>query len=227
MGSTIVRDCLETLLLAGIQVWGLEIAEHDVKDGVRLFEGDDELLRAGECVGVPCEKVDSLMTYLREHPGFLGSDEARRVLALAGGKWQIHGLVNDVMEALGKIRGTLRQQVDPEAFSALLGTLVFLAMGRFSPEVREIYQEVGCIEGSPEQAVGYYAAAVAGRNWELARRIHILASGTEIGRIVTVAIGRRARRLFTLLVAGDRSGLADILAEIFAQIMREGENDHD
>ncbi len=175
MGVTCVRDCLESLLVVGVKVWGLPVAENEVRDGARLFDDDAELLRAGECVGVPREKVDNVMTYLREHPGFLGSDEARRALALAGEDSRIHALANEVMESLGKIQGTLRRQLDPEVFGTVLETLAFLAMGGFSLEVKRACQEIGY----PADSLHGYADGVLWGEWDMIVRVDRAVLATE------------------------------------------------
>lgn len=224
MADTLIRDCLENILLNGIKVWELSIPQENIRDGVHLFESDGEVVQAAKSLGIAPGILDHLaVKWLEPSPD---GDGLRKALTRAGEVNQIGNLARAVVEASDKLRAVLASETDPERLATILAGLVFLAMGRFSIEVREIYQDVGCTKGSPEQAVSYYAVGVAEGNWELAKRIHTLAAGTEIGRIVTGAMCRRARQLFTLVVAGDRSGLADILAEIFTEVMREGKNDH-
>jgi hypothetical protein len=215
MRSTSVRDCLETVLLAGIQVWGLGIAEHEVKDGVRLFEDDDEVLHAGECVGVPREKVYSFMTYLREHPGFLSSDEVRCALAQAGENWQVHGLVNEVMRALEKIEGRLRHQVDPEAFSTVLETLAFLAMGKFNPEVKRVCQEIDY----PADGLRRYADGVVRGEWDMIASVGRAVLASELGSVVSVVVRRHARRVFSLALCAEYPALVAVLTDMAREIL--------
>lgn len=215
MPSTTIRDCLESLLVVGVQVWRLPIAECEVRDGVRSFDDDAEVLRAGECVGVPREKVDNVMTYLREHPGFLGSDEAWRALALAGENSQIHGLVNEVAEALGKVQGTVQWQVDPEAFSTTLETLAFLAMGRVSPEVKRVCQEIGY----PADSLRRYADGIVRGEWDMIVRVDRALLATELGSLVSTVARRHARRVFSLAICAKYPALVIVLADMAREIL--------
>lgn len=220
MTNTLIRDCLENILLNGIKVWDINIPQELIRDGVQLFENDDEVMQAAKSLGIAPDILHRLPGQWSKCSPY--SDELQKALIQAGKANNVGNLVRAIVEASDKLRTVLVSEVDPERLTTVLVGLVFLAMGRSSAEVREIYQEVGGIEESPEQAISYYAAVLAGGNWELAQRIHTLAAGTEMGRIVNWAICRRARRLFTLLVAGDRSGMADILTDIFTEIIIKG-----
>ncbi len=46
--ATAMRDALEAIVLAGVRAWELEVSTAEVRDGVRCFEDDCEILTAAE-----------------------------------------------------------------------------------------------------------------------------------------------------------------------------------
>ena len=169
-------------------------------------------------MGVTPESLNSLVTYLCEHPGFLSSGEARHVLALAGERAQVRDLVNDVAVALSKVEGTLLRQVDPEAFSTVLETLAFLAMGRVSIEVRRVCLGIGYPADSPE-AVRRYTDSVANGQWDMIKRVDRAVLASELGSVVSTAVRRHARRVFSLAVCNRYPDLVAVLTEMAREIM--------
>lgn len=218
MPNIVIRDCLEAVLLAGIKLWGLEFSEEDIRDGVKLFEDDAELVRAGECLGMSPQSLNSLVTYLCEHPDFLGSEEAHHALASAGERAQVRALVNDVAAALRKVEGTLLRQVDPEAFGTVLETLAFLAMGRFSIEVRQVCLGIGYPADSPE-AVRRYTDSVANREWDMIKIVDRAVLASELGSVASTVVRRHARRVFSLAVCNRYPDLVAVLTEMAREIM--------
>lgn len=220
MGTTCIRDCLGDVLLAGIKAWGLDTTEAQLREGLALFGDDDELVRAGEAVGVPPNVLRMLPKQLGECPSYLESRGARQTLVRAAEERQVPKLVNTVMDALGKVEDTLRHEAHSDRPSTILSTLAFLAMSRFCPQVRQPGDATCSVEGS-ESPMRCYVDAVVHDDRDLATKIEAQALATGVGQIVSRLLGRHARRTFTLAVAGDHSALAGVLADILAQAVRE------
>lgn len=221
-----IRDCFGDILLAGIKAWGLPISEQEVREGMRLFEDDDELVRVGESVGVPRDTLVRLPAQLRECPGYLNTDEARQALARAAAQSQIQRLAQEVGSALGKVEATLRQEAFTERFTTMLATLAFLAIWRFCPDVRRACRANACLVDGSEVDGDRYADAVARDDRELTTKIESQSLATPVGQGVVRLLRRHARRLFTLAVAGDHFAVVSVLADIFAQVVKEAENAH-
>lgn len=76
--ATVIRDALELVLLAGVKAWGLEASDDQVRDGVRCFQDDREVLAAAETLDVPGDVLSALPGFLEQHPGILNGETARQ-----------------------------------------------------------------------------------------------------------------------------------------------------
>ena len=108
----------------------------------------------------------------------------------------------------------------------MLATLAFLAMWRFCPEVKQACRANTCLVDGSKVDGGRYADAVARDDRELTTKIESQALATPVGQIIVRLLRRHARRLFTLAVARDHSAVVSVLADIFAQVVKEAEDAH-
>ncbi|MFH1087564.1 MAG: hypothetical protein V1737_03145 [Chloroflexota bacterium] len=215
--ATMIRDALEAILLAGVKAWGLQISTDAVSDGVRFLDDDGELLTVAECLNVPGNVISNLTSLLEQHPGILDSQESHQAFRDAS-QGQVEGMVKELSEVLGMFKVTLRHEVDPDYLSNILGTLVYLGMEKFCPEVRQASRSPGL----PDETAGYslrqYADAVVAAGSPEAKKAHLRIMKTELGRLIDHLVRRQARRIFTLLAFGDGQALAMALAQIIEEV---------
>jgi len=214
---TAIRDALEAVLLAGVKAWDLAISDDQVRDGLRCFDDDSELLAAADALVVPRDVLSSLPSLLEQHPGILDSEDARRAFHDAS-RGRAEAMVTEISETLDRLEPILRHEVDPDGFSAILSTLAYLAIERFCPEASKASQPAVLLGETTGYSLTRYAEDVAGAGWQLARKVYARIMVTELGQVIGRVIHRQARRVFTLLAAGDRQALAMILTQIMEEV---------
>lgn len=215
--ATLIRDALEAVLLAGVKVWGLEVSDDQVRDGVRCFQDDEEVLDAAEALDVPGDVLSILPGFLEQHPGILEREEVHRAFGEANHE-RIDFMIEEVSEALGILKPLLRDEVEPDYFGIVFGTLAFLTMESFCPEVWQVSQMLGLLEENTGHAITRYANAIVTGGWPMARRIRAQIIATELGQVIDRIIHRQSRRTFTLLAFGDRPALAIVLVQIMKEV---------
>ncbi len=215
--ATMIRDALEETILAGVKAWGLQIPGDAVRDGVRRVEDDGELLTVAGCLNVPGNVLRKLPSLLEQRPCILDSKEAYRAFHDAS-RGQVEGMVKEVSEALVTLEPLLRYEVDPDYFSNILGTIVYLGMEKFCLGVSQASRSPGL----PEETAGYslrqYACAVVSAGSPEAKKAHARIMKTELGRFIDHLVRRQARRIFTLLAFRDRQALTMALAQTMEEV---------
>ena len=215
--AIMVRDALEAVLLAGIKAWGLQISNDAVRDGVRCWEDDSELLTAANCLNVPGDALSNLPGMLERHPGILESKESHQAFQNAS-QGQVERMATEISEVLSMLERTLRDEVDPDYFSSVLGTLVYLAMDKFCPQRQKATRLPALPDGTSDYPLTRYAGVVASGGWRAAKEVYAQVIVTELGRLIDKVVRRQARRAFTMLAVGDRQALAMLLALIIEEV---------
>jgi len=218
--TTGILDAFEAIMVAGVKTWGLEITGDEVRDGVRCLEGEQELLALADCLGVPGKALSDLPGLLKRRPGILDDEDTRQALGEAY-RGRMEATVKETAEALGSLRPLFRNEVDPDYFSSVLGTMTFLAMRNCCHEAQTMCEALGFLQENLGPPLLQYVQAVVADGYKVVKKVHADILTSRLGQVVDRVLRRRAQRIFTLLVASDHSALAMALAQIFTEVMKE------
>ncbi len=212
--ATAIRDALEVVLQAGIKAWGLNISDRELRDGIRCFTDDREVLATAAALKIPEKLLLDLPELVRLHPDIFKLPQISQNWQEIYPGWA-QEMLREVLAAFKILEPVLRQEIDPEYFGGALMNLICLAFIKYCPEVREQVEMNTVYSGT---SLTQYAEAVVKEGWSEIKRMQARLLRTELGQQVEAVVSRQARQAFTLLVIGDHAALTRILSQMLEEV---------